>query len=54
MHIKEIQPYVDLPALEEIQQKPHIKDENGNITHNVVSLKFLLEVMPWQIILRLY
>lgn len=36
---KEIQPYVDLPALEEIQQKPHIKDENGNITHNVVSAK---------------
>ena len=36
---KEIQPYDDLPTLEEIQQKPHVKDENGNITHNVVSAK---------------
>ena len=36
---REIQPYDNLPALQDIRQVPHIKDVNGNITHNVISAK---------------
>ncbi|NMB01774.1 MAG: hypothetical protein GX971_09745, partial [Firmicutes bacterium] len=34
-----IQPYDPLPAPTDIKQEPHIKDEDGAITHNVVSAK---------------
>ncbi len=36
---REIMPYNDLPDLEDVKQEPHIKDENGQITHNVISAK---------------
>ncbi len=34
-----IQDYDKLEDLEEAKQEPHIKDENGDITHNVISAK---------------
>lgn len=36
---REIQPYDPLLDLLEVQQKPHLKDENGVITHNVITAK---------------
>ena len=34
-----IQAYNALPNLVEVKQEPHVKDENGNITHNVITAK---------------
>lgn len=34
---REIKAYVSLPNLEDVKQEPHIKGENGTITHHVIS-----------------
>ncbi|MGI6608055.1 MAG: Rib/alpha-like domain-containing protein [Erysipelotrichaceae bacterium] len=34
-----IQPYGPLENLEEVKQEPHIKNDEGNITHNVISAR---------------
>ncbi|HHW94839.1 MAG TPA: hypothetical protein GX736_02780, partial [Mogibacterium sp.] len=36
---REIKAYDPLPLLENIKQESHIKDENGQITHNVISAR---------------
>jgi hypothetical protein len=36
---REIKPYGPLDQLDDVKQEPHIKDTNGDITHNVVSAK---------------
>jgi hypothetical protein len=39
---KKVQPYDNLPQLEEIKQEPHKKDASGEITHQVISAKIPL------------